>query len=100
MKKKKKLRKAGITGKYGARYGAVVRKRAKALMEGMKSKDVRCPRCATKGKLERLSTGIWHCKKCEAKFTGGAYLSSTARGKESFRIANRKNRELEIKKES
>lgn len=100
MKKKKKKRKVGITGKYGPRYGAVVRKRAKVLMESMKSKETRCPRCATKGKLERISTGIWHCKKCDAKFTGGAYLSQTARGKESFRIAMRKNRELELKEES
>ncbi|MFO8017167.1 MAG: 50S ribosomal protein L37ae [Promethearchaeia archaeon] len=100
MKKKKKLRKVGITGKYGPRYGAVVRKRARALMEGMKAEDVRCPRCATKGKLERVSTGIWHCAKCDVKFTGGAYLSKTERGRESFRIANRKNRELKNKEES
>ncbi|MBD3254115.1 MAG: 50S ribosomal protein L37ae, partial [Candidatus Lokiarchaeota archaeon] len=64
-----KTRKVGITGKYGARYGSTVRKRARAILEEMKSKDTRCPRCETKGSVNRVSTGIWHCKKCDATFT-------------------------------
>ncbi|MEJ2252171.1 MAG: 50S ribosomal protein L37ae [Candidatus Lokiarchaeota archaeon] len=90
-----KTKKVGITGKYGARYGSVVRKRAKVILEKMKG-DLICPRCETKGSIRRVSTGIWHCRKCDATFTGGAYDVRTPRGAESFRIAKRRRRELEI----
>ena len=90
-----KTKKVGISGKFQARYGSVVRKRYRQIMEKMKGK-IKCPRCQTKGSVHRFSTGIWHCKKCEAKFTGGAYYIETPRGAESFRIAKRKQRELEV----
>lgn len=90
-----KTKKVGISGKFQARYGSVVRKRYRQIMEKMKGK-IKCPRCQTKGSVHRLSTGIWHCKKCDAKFTGGAYYIETPRGAESFRIAKRKLRELEV----
>jgi large subunit ribosomal protein L37Ae len=89
-------KKVGISGKYGARYGSVVRKRYRIIMEKMKSKKNKCPKCKTIGSIRRISTGIWHCKKCGAKFTGGAYYIETPRGAESFRIAKRKQRELEV----
>jgi large subunit ribosomal protein L37Ae len=91
-------RKVGITGKYGARYGSTLRKRTRIILERMKG-DIKCPRCETKGAIHRISTGIWHCKKCGARFTGGAYYIETQRGAESFRIAKRKQRELEITEE-
>jgi len=90
-----KTKKVGISGKFQARYGSVVRKRYRQIMEKMKGK-IKCPRCQTKGSVHRISTGIWHCKKCDAKFTGGAYYIETPRGAESFRIAKRKLRELEV----
>lgn len=90
-----KTKKVGISGKFQARYGSVVRKRYRQIMEKMKDK-IKCPRCQTKGSIHRISTGIWHCKKCDAKFTGGAYYIETPRGVESFRIAKRKQRELEV----
>jgi ribosomal protein L37AE/L43A len=58
--------------------------------------NIKCPRCETRGTIHRLSTGIWHCKKCDAHFTGGAYYIETPRGAESFRVAKRKQRELEV----
>lgn len=88
-------KKVGITGRYGARYGAVVRKRVKFIEEKMKGGKLKCPRCETIGSVKRVSTGIWHCKKCDAKFTGGAYYTTTPRGAESYRVAARKQRELE-----
>ncbi len=91
-------RKVGITGKYGARYGSTLRKRTRLILEKMKG-DVKCPRCETKASVHRVSTGIWHCKKCNARFTGGAYYIETPRGAESFRIAKRKQRELEVMEE-
>ena len=91
-------RKVGITGKYGARYGSTLRKRTRIILEKMKG-DIKCPRCETKGAVHRISIGIWHCKKCDARFTGGAYYIETQRGAESFRIAKRKQRESEITEE-
>jgi large subunit ribosomal protein L37Ae len=90
-----KTKKVGISGKFSARYGSVVRKNYRIIMEKMKSKKTKCPRCETPGSVHRISTGIWHCKKCNAKFTGGAYSTETPRGMESFRVAKRKQRELE-----
>ena len=93
-----KLKKVGITGKYGARYGSTLRKRTRLILEKEKG-DIKCPKCETKGSIHRISTGIWHCKKCHAKFTGGAYYIETPRGAESFRLAKRKQRELEVMEE-
>jgi len=90
-----KTKKVGISGKFGARYGSVVRKNYRTILEKMKSKKTKCPRCKTVGSIYRISTGIWHCRKCDAKFTGGAYYIETPRGAESFRIAKRKQREKE-----
>jgi len=89
-----KTKKVGITGKYGARYGSSLRKRTRLILEKMKG-DSRCPKCQTKGTTRRISTGIWQCKKCDARFTGGAYYIETPRGAESFRISKRKQRELD-----
>ncbi len=93
-----KTKKVGITGKYGARYGSNVRKKARLILEKMKG-DIKCPKCETNGSIHRVSTGIWHCKKCDATFTGGAYFIETPRGAESFRIAKRKQRELDVMEE-
>jgi len=87
-------KKVGIAGKFGPRYGATVRKRWKEIKEKEKGK-IKCPRCETKGSVYRVSVGIWHCKKCDARFTGGAYFIETPRGAESFRVSKRKQRELE-----
>jgi large subunit ribosomal protein L37Ae len=94
-----KTKKVGWTGRYGARYGSTVRKRVKLIMEKMKGRNIKCPRCETIGSVFRISTGIWHCRKCDAKFTGGAYYSETPRGAESLRITKRKQREIEVAEE-
>jgi len=88
-------KKVGISGSFQARYGSTLRKRWKLIVEKMKG-DIKCPKCETRGSIHRVSTGIWHCTKCNAKFTGGAYYTETPRGAESFRIAKRKQRELEV----
>lgn len=83
-----------MDGSFGARYGAATRKKWRLIVEKMRG-DIRCPKCQTKGLVRRNSVGIWHCKKCNSKFTGGAYYIETPRGAESFRIAKRKQRETE-----
>lgn len=87
-------KKTSLDGRFGARYGAQTRKKWRLVMEKEKG-DIKCPRCETSGSVNRVSVGIWDCKKCRARFTGGAYYKETPRGAESFRIAKRKQRELE-----
>lgn len=64
-------KKLGITGKYGARYGATLRKRMKPIEESQRRKYV----CESCGKLtvKRVCVGIWKCKSCKQKFAGAAY---------------------------
>jgi large subunit ribosomal protein L37Ae len=70
-----KTKKVGSAGKFGTRYGMRLRKRwlevdkkQKALYE--------CPTCK-RPSVKRESFGIWVCKKCNTKFTGGAYQAVT-----------------------
>ncbi len=91
-----KTKKTGLSATFGARYGSNVRKKWRLIMEKQKGGNLKCPRCETKGSIHRISTGIWYCRKCNAKFTGGAYNTQTPRGAESFRIAKRKQRESEV----
>jgi large subunit ribosomal protein L37Ae len=62
-------KKVGMTGKYGPRYGTKTKK-VILQIEGTKSKT--CPFCERES-LKRVAAGIWQCKKCNAKFAGGAY---------------------------
>ena len=87
-----KTKKASIAGKFGARYGSKLRKQWLDLAEKQKG-FVKCPRCETKLRNMRDHVGVWHCKRCGATWTGGAWESATARGKESQRIAVRLSRE-------
>ncbi|MEM4717238.1 MAG: 50S ribosomal protein L37ae [Desulfurococcaceae archaeon] len=66
----------GIAGRYGARYGATLRKKVRDLLVKRYSPHM-CPFCAHRGRVVRISTGIWICKKCGAKWSGGAYVPRT-----------------------
>jgi len=59
------------TGRFGTRYGASLKEKVAQLEKKAKAK-YECPRCF-KEKVERVSSGIWHCKKCGVKFAGRAY---------------------------
>ncbi len=66
-----RTKKVGTTGRFGPRYG----RRAKVLLgkiEKEQKKKHQCPVCK-KMKLKRVAAGIWQCKGCDAKMTGGAY---------------------------
>ncbi len=71
----------GPAGRFGARYGSTLRKKAAAIEIKMRSKENRCPFCKTPGRLKRIAFGIWKCRKCGAVFTGGAYVPVTIMGK-------------------
>ena len=90
-----KTKKAGSSGRFGARYGSRLRKRVRDIEAKLRA-PYKCPRCENKT-IKRLSVGIWYCKKCGAKFTGGAFTMNTQPGTESVRVATRLAREAESK---
>lgn len=57
--------------RFGSRYGRRVRLRY-GKVEKQQRATYKCPYCGFK-KVKRVSVGIWHCKKCDSKFTGKAF---------------------------
>tara|TARA_B110001452_G_scaffold108763_1_gene90253 strand:- start:259 stop:540 length:282 start_codon:yes stop_codon:yes gene_type:complete len=72
----KRTKKAGITGKYGVRYGASLRKQVKK-MEISQHATYTCMFCG-KDTVKRLNVGIWGCRTCHKQVAGGAYTMNTA----------------------
>jgi large subunit ribosomal protein L37Ae len=70
--------KLGITGKYGTRYGATLRKRMKSIEESQHRKYV-CQACG-KLSVKRTCVGIWKCRSCKQKFAGAAYSTVSVAG--------------------
>ncbi|MBS3167262.1 50S ribosomal protein L37ae [Candidatus Woesearchaeota archaeon] len=66
-----RTKKVGSSGRYGARYGLRIRRRIQEI-DKRRSETKKCPFCF-KNQLKRVNAGIWLCKKCGKKFTGGAY---------------------------
>jgi len=65
-------KKVGSAGRFGPRYGKKVRDLVRDIERIEKQRHV-CPRCSLPY-AERLSKGIYFCKKCHNKFTGQAYF--------------------------
>ncbi|HSV42275.1 MAG TPA: 50S ribosomal protein L37ae [Methanomassiliicoccales archaeon] len=63
--------KMGSAGRFGARYGVVVRKLTRDIEKIQKSK-FECPTCHHKS-VKREACGIWECRHCDAKFAAAAY---------------------------
>eukprot|EP00892_Ulva_mutabilis_P011485 jgi/Ulvmu1/8709/UM047_0049.1 len=72
----KRTKKVGITGKYGTRYGASLRKIIKKMEVSQHSKFF-CPFCG-KTAMKRKAAGIWSCRACKKTVAGGAYVLTTA----------------------
>merc|ERR1712011_27339 len=71
----KRTKKVGITGKYGTRYGASLRKTIKK-MEITQHGKYTCSFCG-KESMKRSAAGIWGCKSCRKVVAGGAYVYTT-----------------------
>ncbi|KAF8202389.1 putative RPL43B-60S large subunit ribosomal protein [Pholiota molesta] len=71
----KRTKKVGITGKYGTRYGASLRKQVKK-MEISQHARYTCTFCG-KDSVKRTAVGIWHCSACRKTIAGGAWTVST-----------------------
>lgn len=74
----KRTKKVGSAGRFQARYGVRARTKIRNVEIQQKTKHI-CPSCGHK-KVKRMGTSIWQCKKCGAKFAGGAYLPRTDAG--------------------
>lgn len=86
MRKKRKKR-VGSAGRFGARYGVTVRKRVARVEAGLRDRHV-CERCGS-GTVKRVSAGVWRCRKCDFTFAGGAYSPGTKLGEVAARDVRR-----------
>ena len=69
-------KKVGSTGRYGVRYGRKPKMVIKNLEAKQRQKQT-CPYCERET-VKRIASGIWQCKKCNAKFAGAAYLPKSS----------------------
>ncbi len=73
----KRTKKVGSAGRFGPRYGRRIRKMVSDIEAVQKLRHV-CPECK-KHAVYRIASGIWACRICNVKFTGGAYTPVTSR---------------------
>ena len=66
--------KLGSVKRFGARYGRKPKLKFSKI-EAEQRKLHKCPYCS-KVAVKRVAVGIWHCRKCNVKFTGKAYSVS------------------------
>ena len=76
MRKMGRTKKIGAAGRFGPRYGTKSRKLV-AEIERKLGQRYKCPSCGAI-KVGRISTAIWQCARCGAKFAGAAYTPTTA----------------------
>jgi len=71
----KRTDKAGSSGRYGTRYGVVIRKLTRDIERSQRSR-FECPSCHHKS-VKRVASGIWACRHCDAKFAAACYSPRT-----------------------
>lgn len=71
-------KKVGSSGRFGPRYGGVMRK-AVATIEKTQKAAHPCIKCGAVS-VYRIHTAIWECQKCGDSFAGGAYAPQTGAG--------------------
>ncbi|GAC94043.1 60S ribosomal protein [Pseudozyma hubeiensis SY62] len=76
QQRSKRTVKVGITGKYGTRYGASLRRQIKKIEISQHSKYT-CTFCG-KDSVKRKAVGIWECRACKKVMAGGAWTLSTS----------------------
>ncbi len=79
----KSVDKLGSAKRFGPRYGTKPKYQF-AKIEKEQRKLHKCPYC-NQVKVKRVAVGIWHCRKCDSKFTGKAYtIAKTSLTKEEL----------------
>ncbi len=82
-------KKVGSTGRFKGRYGVGIKKRV--LKVENKAKELgACSFCGF-DKIKRVAAGLFVCRKCGAKFTGGAYEAQTLVGKAVNKMVSQKS---------
>ena len=71
-------KKVGTSGRFGPRYGGVMRKQVATIEKTQKAAHT-CVKCGAVA-VYRIHTAIWECQKCGDKFAGGAYSPQTGAG--------------------
>lgn len=71
-------KKVGSAGRFGPRYGGVMRKQVAAIEKVQKAAHA-CIKCGAQS-VYRIHTAIWECQKCGDSFAGGAYAPQTGAG--------------------
>ncbi|EPY49205.1 60S ribosomal protein L37a [Schizosaccharomyces cryophilus OY26] len=73
----KRTKKVGVTGKYGVRYGASLRRDVRKI-EVQQHARYQCPFCG-RNTVRRSAAGIWNCnaKGCGKAMAGGAWTVTT-----------------------
>ncbi|MCL6500791.1 MAG: 50S ribosomal protein L37ae [Candidatus Pacearchaeota archaeon] len=66
-----KTKKSGPIARFGARYGAVVKEKVRAVEIKQRQKQ-KCPFCK-KLSTKRLAKGLWLCRACKKKFASHSY---------------------------
>ena len=64
-------KKVGTSGRFGPRYGGVMRKAVATIEKSQKAAHA-CARCGSMS-VYRDGTAIWSCVKCGYSFAGGAW---------------------------
>jgi large subunit ribosomal protein L37Ae len=73
--------------RFGTRYGRTIREKVSKIENVLRGKH-KCPYCSAM-KAKRITSGIWECKRCNAKFTGAAYsVERKIKEKEGEEIAS------------
>ncbi len=82
-------KKVKSAGRFGSKFGVGIRKRL-VKVESKQKKSFKCPKCGFK-KIKRTAIGIFECRKCDAKFSGGAYFPTTLSGAIVRKMVSQKN---------
>lgn len=73
----RRTKKVKSSGRFGPRYGISVKKGIRSI-DQRRAARYTCPRCYKKN-VKRVSSGIWECRSCSYKFSGGAYSPTTGK---------------------
>lgn len=68
----------------GSHYGVRTRKQEAAILKSTRAKH-ECPNCGKKS-VKRVSSSLWECRGCGARFAGGAYAPQTEVGASARKI--------------
>ena len=68
----KRTKKVGSAGRFGARYGVRIRRRIGEVEAKSKGRH-ECPKCRAIA-LQRIASGIWVCRHCDARLASSSYM--------------------------